>query len=179
MLALVYFQKARLENMASGTRFVDKQVMVPALHATVPSGSSPKWVSLRGYNHVQAAVIVTNAAGVTGSAITLNQASAVNGANSKALGFSAVWASTDIANSVALTNTAVVSNTFTTTNTSSAIAMYLIEVNASTLDVANGFTSFQVGTGNATNATVSVIYTLGDVPFYAGGYNSFVNSLAN
>lgn len=165
--------------MASGTRTVDKLKIVPALTSTVPSSSTPTLISLRGYNHATAIVIVKNTTGVTGSAITLAQSQAVAGTNSKALGFTTMWASTDIANSVALTETAVASNTFTTTTTSNAIAMYVIEVNASALDVANGFDCFNVATANATNSTASVLYLLGNVPRYSGGINSFVNPLVD
>lgn len=165
--------------MASGTRFVDKQKVVPALVGTVPSSSTPKWVSLKGYNHVQAAVYVINTTGVTGSAIALQQAKAVAGTNAKALSFTKVWTSTDIANSVALTQATVSSNTFTTVNTANAVIAYFIEVDADDLDMANGFDCFQVTTGNATNANVTVIYTLGNVPRYAGGFNSFMNPLAD
>ena len=116
--------------MAAGTRTVDKFKIVPAMISTTPSASTPVLVSLKGYNHVTAIIASDNAAGVTGSAITLAQSKTVAGANSKALGFTYVFASTDLANSVALTNTAVASNTFTTANTANANTMYVIEVDA-------------------------------------------------
>jgi hypothetical protein len=165
--------------MASGTRFVDKMVVVPALTSTAPAGSTPKLVSMKGFNHVQAVITLKNTTGVTGSAITLAQSKTVAGANSKALGFTVMWASTDIANSVALTETAVASNTFTTTNTANAIAMYIIEVDAIAMDQTNGFDCFNVATANATNSTLNVEYHLGNVPRYAGGINSFMNPLAD
>lgn len=165
--------------MASGTRTVDKLKIVPALTSTVPAGSTPTLVSMRGYNHLTAVIVCKNTTGVTGSAITLAQSKTVAGANSKALGFDTMWASTDIANSVALTETAVSSNTFTTTNTANAVAMYVIEVDAIKMDVANGFDCINVATANATNSTISVTYLMGNVPRYAGGINSFVNPLAD
>mgnify|MGYP000930892907 CR=1 FL=1 len=165
--------------MASGTRTVDKLKIVPAIVNKVATSLSPTLVSLKGYNHVTAVVTAVNTTGVTGSAITLAQSKTVAGANSKALGFDTMWASTDIANSVALTETTVTSNTFTTTNTANAIAMYVIEVDAIKLDVANGFDVFNVACANGTNTTLSVTYLLGNVPRYAGGINSFVNPLVD
>jgi len=43
----------------------------------------------------------------------------------------------------------------------------VIEVDASELDMANGFDCIRVGTGNATAATVTVLYILSN-PRYAG-----------
>jgi hypothetical protein len=165
--------------MASGTRFVDKFKIVPALVGTVPAASAPKLVSLKGYNHFTAIIELKNLTGVTGSAITLAQSKTVAGANSKALGFDTVFVSADVANSVALTNTAVASNTFTTTNTANAVAYYVIEINANQLDTANGFDVINVATANAVNSTLNVTYILGSPARYAGGPNDFVNPIAD
>jgi len=165
--------------MASGTRTVDKYAIVPAIVNKVATSLSPKLVSLKGYNHVTAVITVVNTTGVTGSAITLAQSQAVAGTNSKALGFDTVFTSTDIANSVAVTAATVASNTFTTTNTANAIAMYCIEVDAAKLDIANGFNTFNVAAANGTNTTLSITYLMGNVPRFAGGYNSFMNPLAD
>lgn len=165
--------------MGAGTRTVDKLKIVPALSNTTPAGSTPKLVSLKGYNHVTAIVTAKNATGVTGSAITLAQSKTVAGANSKALGFDYVFASTDIANSVALTNTAVASNTFTTANTANGSVMYVIEVDATKLDSANGFDVFNVATANATNSVVSVTYLLGNPARYGGGFADLIDPLVD
>jgi hypothetical protein len=165
--------------MGSGTRTVDKLKIVPALISTTPSGTTPTLVSLKGYGHVTAVIVSDNAAGVTGSAITLAQSKTVAGANSKALGFTYMFASADLANSVALTNTAVTSNTFTTANTANANTMYIIEVDASSLDSANGFDCFNVATGNAVNTSMNIIYILGNPAYYGGEHGSFINPLAD
>jgi hypothetical protein len=162
----------------SGTRFVDKYKFVIALHSVVPSSSTPKWVSLKGYNHVTAIVGFKNATTVTGSAITLQQATAVAGTSAKALAFDTVWQNVDDASSVALTQMAVTSNAFTTDATNSKSGFYIIEMDADKLDINNGFDCFQVATANATAATLDVYYILG-VPGYGGGYNSFMNPLAD
>ncbi len=165
--------------MGAGTRTVDKCKIVPALTATTPAGSTPKLVSMKGYYHLTVIIKAKNATGVTGSAITLAQSKTVAGANSKALGFTYVFASTDTANSVALTNTAVASNTFTTANTANAQLMYVIEVDATSLDSANGFDCINVATANATNSTLDVTYILGGPAYYGGGFADFIDPLAD
>jgi len=161
-----------------GTRQVDKIKLVVGLHAVVPSTSSPKWVSLKGYNHLTVIVSFSNATTVTGSAISLAQATAVAGTATKSLAFTTMFANLDDASSVALTQTAVTSNTFTTLTTNSKTGFYVIEVDADTLDLANGFHCIQAVTGNATAATLEVTYILSGARF-AGGYNSAMNPLAD
>lgn len=163
--------------MGAGVRFVDEFKIVPALTMTAPAGTTPTLVSMKGYGHLTAIVSVKNAAGVTGSAISLAQSKTVAGANSKALGLDYVFALTDIANSVLVVNTAVASNTFTTANTANAALAYIIEVDAAKLDQANGFDCINVATANATNTTLSVTYILGNPARYGGGFADFMNPL--
>ena len=166
--------------MVSGTRFVDKFRYVPALHSILPSSSVPKWVSLKGYNHVTAIISFKNTTTVTGVAITLAQATAVAGTGTKALAFTKMWANLDDASSVALTETAVVSNTFTTSAVNSKTGYYIIEVDADDLDINNGFDCFQVATANGGAATaLEVFYILGSVSRYAGDPGSFQDPLAD
>jgi hypothetical protein len=132
-----------------------------ALGSVVPSSSVPDYVSLKDYSHVTAIINVKNATTVTGSAITLKQASDVAATGEKELAFSWVWANADVAASDTLTKTAVTSNTFTTAAVNSKEMQYVIEVDTASLDTNNGFDCFRVGTGNATAATVSVTYLLG------------------
>lgn len=164
---------------SSGTRLVDKSKVVVALHATTPSSSSPKWISFKGYNHVTAIVSFKNATTVTGSAITLQQATDVSGTSAKALAFDTNWGTADDSSSVALTKNTVSSNTFTCDNTNSKTGFYIIEVDANTLDMANGFDCFQVACANATAQTLEITYILGNTPRYAGEYSEFANPLAN
>lgn len=165
--------------MASGTRLVDKYKIVPAFFAAVPSSASPTYVSMKGYNNLTIVLHWKNATGVTGSAITVNQAKFVNGNGAKAVGFDVAWVANDTANSVALTQLAVASNTFTTDSTSNGIGIAQIEIRADRMDLANGFTALQVGLANATNATVEALYVMGNVPRYSGGMNSFMNPLVD
>lgn len=133
---------------------------VTGLDSIVPSSSTPDYVSLKDYAHVTAIILVKNATAVTGSAITLKQATAVAGTGEKALGFTKAWRNIDTAAADALAEFAVTSDTFTTDATNSKNLMYVIEVDAAELDVDGGFDCFRVGTGNATAATVTVLYIL-------------------
>lgn len=165
--------------MGSGTRLVDKSKIVVALHSTVPSTTSPKWVSLKGYNHVSVIVSYKNSTTVTGSAITLQQATAVAGTSAKALAFTEVFATVGDSASSALTDTVVTGNTFTADATNNGTGIYVIEVAADSLDLANQFDCFQLACGNATAQALEVTYVLGNVPRYSGGYNSFMEPLNN
>lgn len=94
------------------------------------------WLSLKNYNHITY-VIKTGAWAAGTAAVTLLQATAVAGTGSKALafGFPFVWIST-VATADTQTKTAVVSNTF---NLDTANTVYVVEVDAASLDVTNNF----------------------------------------
>ena len=66
-----------------GTRLIDKDVILSALHATTPSSSTPVRVSMKGYNHLTIFISAKNATTVTGSAITLKQSQDVSGTAEK------------------------------------------------------------------------------------------------
>jgi hypothetical protein len=134
--------------------------VVEGLLSTVPSTSTPDYVSLKNYERCMVLIQVKNATTVTGSAITLKQASAVAGTGEKALSFSKAYRNIDTGAADVLAEFAVTSDTFTTDATNSKNLMYVIEVKAEDLDVNNGFDCIRAGTGNATAATVSVTYFL-------------------
>lgn len=134
--------------------------LVTGLAAVVPSTSTPDYVSMKYYEKLTVIIMVKNATTVTGSAITLKQATSVAAGSEKALAFDTVYVNTDVAASDALTETAVTSDTFTTNSTNSKNLLYVIEVDAADLDTDNGFDCVRAGTGDATAATVSVLYVL-------------------
>lgn len=134
--------------------------IVTGLAPILPSTSTPDYVSLKDASHFTAVILVDNATTVTGSAITLKQATAVAGTSEKALAFTKMWANTDTGASDALVETAVTSNTFTTDSTNNKNLMYVIEVDANELDTNGGFDCIRVGTGDATAAVTSVTYIL-------------------
>lgn len=140
--------------------FQEAHKVVLALPSVVPSTSTPAYVSLKNYSRMAAIIAVKNATTVTGSAITLLQAKDVSGGSAKALGFATMYGNTDTGAGDTLTETAVVSNTFTTSTTNSKTQLYIINIDSSMLDVANGFDCVRVGTGDATAATVTVLYVL-------------------
>lgn len=121
------------------------------------------YVSLKNYRKIQIIIFIGDGTTVTGSTITLKQATAVAGTGEKALAFTRMLANTDYAASKTMVETAVTSNTFTTQTTNSKDSMYVIEVDAEDLDVANGFDCIRVdGTGHAATASRGcvVLYNL-------------------
>jgi hypothetical protein len=121
-----------------------------------------KYISMKGYRKCQIVISIADGTTVTGSTITLKQATAVAGTNEKALAFTRMLSSVDYP-TAALAETAVTSNTFTTQTVNSKDSLYIIEVNAEDLDVAGGFDCLRVdGTGHAATASrgCAVIYNL-------------------
>lgn len=122
-----------------------------------------KYVSLKNYKRLQIVVDIANGTSVTGSTITLKQATAVAGTNEKALAFTRMLANLDTAASSTMVETAVSSNTFTSDTTNSKNLRYVIDVDSDSLDVAGGFDCVRLdGTGHAATASrgVTVTYIL-------------------
>ena len=163
----------------TGTRNVDSFSFVHAVRAVVPSSTVPPYVSMKGYDHITILIAYKNATTVTGTAVTLTQATAVAGTSAKALAFTTMFACVNDATTVAVTQTAVSANTFTTDATNSQNGFYVIEVDASTLDIQNGFDCIALGVGNATAATIDAWYLMGGFPRFAGGYDSLMNPLVD
>ena len=113
---------------------------------------------------------------VTGSAITLKQATAVAGTSEKALAFTTYWSNIDTGAGDTLSEATASSNTFTTDATNSKNLMYVLEVDADDLDIDNGFDCVRVGTGNATAATVTVLYILSQ-PRYSGSVGDLPSAI--
>lgn len=127
-----------------------------------------KYVSLKGYNRMQIVISIADGTTVTGSTITLKQATAVAGTSEKALAFTRMLSSADYP-TTALAETTVSSSTFTTQTVNSKDSVFIIDVMASDLDVAGGFDCIRVdGTGHAATASrgCAVIYNL-----YGARYN--------
>jgi hypothetical protein len=112
-----------------------------------------KYVSMKGYRKCQIVIIIGDGTTVTGSTITLKQATAVAGTSEKALAFSTVYKNVDLSVNQTLTATAVTANTFDTQAVNSKDSVYIIDLDADQLDVAGGFDCFRVdGTGHAATA---------------------------
>lgn len=133
---------------------------VEGLLGVVPSTSTPDYVSLKNWERCAVIILVKNATTVTGSAITLKQATSVGAGSEKPLAFTKAYRNIDTAAADALAAFDVSSNTFTTDSTNSKNLMYVVEVKAEDLDVNNGFDCIRAGTADATAATVTVLYAL-------------------
>ena len=140
--------------------FLDHFKVVTGLAAILPSTSTPDYVSLKNYERLVVILTVNNASTVTGSAITLKQATDVAATAEKPLGFTKMWANVDTDAGEDLTETAVSNNTFTTDTTDNKNLMYIIDVPASSLDHANGFDCVRLGTANAVAAVCNATYIL-------------------
>lgn len=140
-------------------RFIDTHTPILAFPPAVPSSADPAWISLKNADKVTVLITTSNATTVTGSAIGLQQATAVAGTSAKTLNFTRYYAVQGTGTqSGALTETTAVSNTFTPANTNNNRGLFVIDVDASTLDTNNGFDCFRVSLGNATAQTVGVSY---------------------
>lgn len=157
-----------------GLRLIDKAKIVqgsPIIGALATTNGDCDYVSLKGFERCTILLAVDNATTVTGGAITLKQATAVAGTSEKALSFSKVFANVDTGASDTLVETAVTSDTFTTNTTNDKNLMYVIEVDASDLDVANGFDCIRVDSLLMANAVGAVTYILHS-PRYAGALDT-------
>ena len=123
------------------------------------------YVSLKNYKRCQIVITIADGTTVTGSTITLKQSTNVTNSLSdeKALAFTRMLANTDYAASKTMVETAVTANTFTTQTVNSKDSVYIIEVDAEDMDVANGFDCLRVDcTGHAATASrgCTVVYNL-------------------
>lgn len=132
----------------------------PGLVAGATTGGDCDYVSLKGYSGATIVIMVDNATTVTGGAVTLKQATAVAGTSEKALVFADYLANTDVGAADTLVVTAATSNTFTTDATNDKNQLFVIEVDAADLDVANGFDCIRVDVASMANAVEGVLYIL-------------------
>ncbi len=128
------------------------------------------YVSMKNYRKARVIIDILNGSTVTGSAVTLKQATDVTNSQSdeKALAFTRMLSNVDVAAAQTMVETAVSSNTFTTNTTNGKLLRYVIDIDASSLDIANGFDCFRVdGTGAVNMLACSVTYDL-----YGARYNN-------
>jgi len=119
-----------------------------------------KYVSLKGYRKCAIVVDIADGTAVTGSTITLKQATAVAGTNEKALAFTRMLANIDTVASQTMVETAVTASSFVSDTTASKNKRYIIDVDSESLDVAGGFDCIRLdGTGHASTAPLGVVVT--------------------
>ena len=126
-----------------------------SLASVVPSSANPEWTALSDSHRVTFYIHALNATTVTGSAITLAQATDSAGTGTKALGMTKAWTRTG--GSGAWTEVAVASDTFTIASTDNLETEYLIEVDEAELDIANDFDYARVVPANATAQTITLM----------------------
>ncbi len=146
--------------MNANALLVEQIKFVNGFGPAAPSTSVGDYVSLKGYEKCTIYIQGLNGTTVTGSAVTIKQASAVANTGEKALAFDYVWANLDTAATDTLVKTAVTSNTFTTLTTNSKPFQYVMEVKGSSLDTANSFDCIRVGVADAANTSIAVVYML-------------------
>lgn len=138
-------------------------VQATAAVALTSTAGDGVYVSMKNYRRATIIVDITNGATVTGTAVTLKQATAVAGTGEKALAFTRMLANTDVAAGNAPSNyteTAVSANTFTSGTTNAKRLRYVIEVDSEALDSANSFDCLRVDADSAVNSVGSVSYIL-------------------
>jgi|2_EtaG_2_1085320.scaffolds.fasta_scaffold00208_26 hypothetical protein len=135
----------------------------------VDSVPTEDWVSLKNADRITIVLMAGVLAGGAGSAVTLLQATTVAGGSSKALAFDTVYQKEGtLTTSSTLAKTDVTSDTFTM-GTSASI--YVIEINASQLDIANGFDCIRVDVAASAGSNafiVSGLYVLGGFRYNSG-----------
>lgn len=146
--------------MQGGIQLADRFALVEGLAPATPSTSTPDYISLKDVRSLEVIVVVKNGSTVTGSAITLKQATAVAGTSEKALAFTSYFANTDTSATSVMSAATAASNTFTTNTTNSKNLMYRIPVDPATLDLANSFDCLRAGTADAANTVVGVYYLI-------------------
>lgn len=151
--------------MAMNTRLVDNTSIVNAIQTKDWTGAAATgdMVNMKDYNHLTIIIKVDAFAAGT-PAVTLNQATDVANTGGKALGFSKQWTNRANTSSAILTEVAVTSNTF---NLNTANSLYVIEVDAATLDVTNNFDCCNVliGTPGSNTDLYGAIYVLSQPRF--------------
>lgn len=144
-------------------RLWEQAQLVLGFAAAVPatgSGLATRGVCLRGYDRAAAILSVHNATSVTGSAISLEQATAVDFSTKKALGFDLAARVLDFSASGLPEEFAVASDTFTTPTTDNAELLYMVDITPNMLDVAGGYDCARLIMANAAAATCSLHYLL-------------------
>ena len=140
--------------------FVENFGIATALAPVDTTGAAAvgDWISLKGYESVT--IIITQGAWAGGTpAVTLDQATLVNGTGTKTLGLLKYWSKVGLA-AADFAETAVVSDTFNLPATANTVTV--MQVHASQLDVDGGFDCVQldVASPGANADLITAIYIL-------------------
>lgn len=150
--------------------------IVPVNLATAANNGD--WVSLKNYDRVS--IVVFKGAGAAGEdpVITLQQATDVSGTGAKALNFTRVdkKVGTQTGIGAFTTATQAAAGTHTDTDSAEAEGLFVIEVAAADLDVANGFDCVQVSIPDvgATSQIGCALYILRGARYGGAGLPSAI-----
>ena len=145
--------------MREFTSMLDKGKVVTGVAPAALTADSV-YVSLKNYAKCTVIIAIDNATTVTGTVIDLNQATTVAAGSTKALAFTKMWANIDTAASDTLVETAVTANTFTSSTVNAKNLLYIIEIDATDLDLDNDFDCISVGCASAVNSIGCVLFYL-------------------
>jgi hypothetical protein len=166
--------------MGTGVRHIDRYKTEVLLVAS-SGNTTTLWIDMALYSHVTFFVVANNATGVTGAAITVNQAKDTSGTSSKALTYNNYFSAvagfgTQAATADVWTQTTGVSGTFTTATTASTILAYCIEIQDTDLDLTNLFKTVQVAIASGAVSTTFTVFAH-CYPRFDGNYAALPSAL--
>lgn len=136
-----------------------------AFGPVAPSSATVQRFSMKGYKRAAVFIMQNKGAG-NGSAITIKQCKEVddNPVTEKAFEFTKAYRSLAVGTQAAPVNSwaafDVTSNTFTTDATNGTRDIYMIDIKAEDLDIANDFDVIEVELGNAASNVIAVLVLL-------------------
>jgi hypothetical protein len=135
--------------------------IVSAFGPALASGAAVGWVSLKNYQRATVVIHALNTTTVTGSVVTLVQATAIAGTGAKAIAFTTAKRNIDTALGNAMVDFAVTGNSFTLDATNAKSLQYQIDIDPATmLDVNGGFDVFRVNLATSVAQIISAQYVL-------------------
>lgn len=156
------------------------QVVMAIVPVDSQSGANAgDWVSMKNFD--RCTIIILKAAGVAGDdpVITLKQATDVAGDSPKGLNFTRVDSKVGVQTGIGAftTNIQAAANTYTDTVSAEAQGVFLIEVQASDLDVNGGYDCLQLSipdTGSGGAQLIAACYLLRTARFQGAGLPSAI-----
>ena len=134
------------------------------------AANSGDWVSMKNYNHLT--VVFFKNVGTPGDdpTITIEQATAVDGSDNKALTFTDIYVKQDT-NLLAVGNftlvTQVAATSYTDATSAEDAAIWIVEFDGADLDVNGGFDCVQASVGDGSAAQIGCVLYILTEPRYA------------
>lgn len=140
--------------------YLHEQCKIVTAYPPGAGGSGEQYISMKNFKRCAIILVCDNATTVTGTDVTLKQATAIAGTGEKALAFTKMWANLDTAAGDTLTETAVAANTFTSVTTDAKNGLYVMEIADTDLDVAGGFDCIRPDFTAASASVIAAIFVL-------------------